>query len=152
MEPSLIHGVVRPWGGKLSPCSPRARGVAIDRWDLVDKNVGHDNFYFMEERLVTKIARGAIVAVAMVALLPMGGCLYANVKTPLDTNLESTDLGTKVGKSEAKAILGLVAWGDAGTQAAAKDGGITTIKHADQESFSVLGFVYARYRTVVYGD
>lgn len=102
--------------------------------------------------MVRKTARGVIVAIAMIALLPLGGCLYANVKAPLDTNLESTNLGNKVGKSEARSILGLVAWGDAGTQAAAKNGEIETIRHADQEHFSVLGFVYARYRTVVYGD
>lgn len=73
-------------------------------------------------------------------------------QSPLDTNLESTDLGSKTGTSEASSVLGLFAWGDAGTQAAAKDGGIKIIEHADQEHFSILGIVYARYRTVVYGD
>lgn len=92
------------------------------------------------------------MAATLFALLPLSGCLYANVKAPLDTNLDRTDLGSKVGTSEAKSILGLVAWGDAGTQAAAKEGDIETIKHADQEHFSILGIVYARYRTVVYGD
>ena len=59
-----------------------------------------------------------------------------NVKQPLDTNLENPKLGAKVGRREAKSILGLVAWGDASTQAAAKDGGIKTIRHADQEHAS----------------
>ncbi len=95
----------------------------------------------------------ALVAVAAsLALLPLGGCLYSNVKLPLDSNLETTDLGSKVGKSDAHSVLGLVAWGDAGTQAAAKEGEIETIKHADQQHFSILGLVYARYRTIVYGD
>ncbi len=89
---------------------------------------------------------------ACLAMLPLSGCLYANVKLPLDSNLENTDLGDKVGQSDAHSVLGLVAWGDAGTQAAAAEGNIETIKHADQQHLSVLGIVYARYRTIVYGD
>jgi hypothetical protein len=49
-------------------------------------------------------------------------------------------------------VLGLVAWGDASTQAAAVNGGITTLNHADSEWLSILGFVYGRQTTVVYGD
>lgn len=85
-------------------------------------------------------------------LLFSSGCLYTNITAPLDRDLHATELGSKVGKSEAQTVLGLVAWGDAGTQAAAKNGGITTLNHADTEIFSILGFVYARTRTVVYGD
>ncbi len=80
------------------------------------------------------------------------GCVYMNVTAPLDTNLDETQLGRRIGKSEAQSLLGLVAWGDAGTQAAARNGGITTLHHADREIFSILGFVYTRQRTVVYGD
>ncbi|HVN40273.1 MAG TPA: TRL domain-containing protein [Myxococcota bacterium] len=75
-----------------------------------------------------------------------------NVTTPLDTDLDQTKLGTKVGKSEAQLVLGLVAWGDAGTQEAAKNGNITVLRGADQEQLSILGLLYVRYRTVVYGD
>ncbi len=57
-----------------------------------------------------------------------------------------------MGRSEAHSVLGLFAWGDAGTQAAARAGGIQTIRHADREIFSVLGLVYVRVRTVVYGN
>jgi hypothetical protein len=75
-----------------------------------------------------------------------------NVVQPLDTDLAETELGSKVGKSEAQAILGLVAWGDAGTQAAARAGGIKTLHHADTQVFSILGFVYSKQTTIVYGD
>jgi hypothetical protein len=85
-------------------------------------------------------------------LLASTGCIYMNVVQPLDTDLATTELGSKVGKSEAQAILGLVAWGDAGTQAAAKDGGIKTLRHADTQVFSILGFLYTRQTTIVYGD
>ncbi len=80
------------------------------------------------------------------------GCVFMNVIQPLDTDLATTKLGSKVGRSEAQSILGLVAWGDAGTQAAAKDGAITTLNHADMQIFSILGFVYTRQTTIVYGD
>jgi hypothetical protein len=75
-----------------------------------------------------------------------------NVVQPLDTDLATTELGSKVGKSEAQSILGLVAWGDAGTQAAARAGGIKTLRHADTQIFSILAILYTRQTTIVYGD
>ena len=75
-----------------------------------------------------------------------------NVQVPLDTDLQNTDLGDKKGESSYQSILGLVAWGNAGTQAAASDGNITTLKHADQKIFSVLWGIYYRQTTVVYGN
>lgn len=80
------------------------------------------------------------------------GCIYTDVKIPLDTNLELTTLGTKTGESSAQSVLWLFAWGDSGTQAAAQAGGITTLLHADQKVFSVLFGLYSQQTTVVYGD
>ncbi|HXK22441.1 MAG TPA: TRL domain-containing protein [Myxococcota bacterium] len=97
-------------------------------------------------------ARVIVAVAALVSVTLTSGCVYMNVTTPLDTDLDQTKLGTKTGKSEAQMVLGLVAWGDAGTQAAAKNGNITVLRGADQETFSILGPVYARWRTVVYGD
>ena len=99
-----------------------------------------------------RTARWTIALTMALAMWLTSACVYLNVKQPLDTDLQETQLGTKVGKSQAQSILWLVAWGDAGTQAAARDGGITTLKHADQERFSILLGVYARFRTIVYGD
>jgi len=48
-------------------------------------------------------------------------------------------------------ILGLVATGDASTEAAAREGGISTIHSADYSYFNVLG-VYQRYETIVHGE
>jgi hypothetical protein len=96
------------------------------------------------------VFRRAMVALVMVPLL--SGCVYSNVSIPLDTDLHETKLGSKVGESQAQSILWLVAWGDAGTQAAAKDGGITTLRHADQNTLQVLLGLYTRYTTIVYGD
>ena len=58
-----------------------------------------------------------------------------------------------MGESEWQSVLGLFAWGDAGTQAAAEDGNITVVNHADQHTFALLfGFLYLRRTTIVYGE
>ena len=88
----------------------------------------------------------------ILCLLSLTGCIYMNVSIPLDTDLQETDLGSKVGESSAHSVLAMVAWGDAGTQAAAADGNITLLKHADQRILAILGLVYYRQTTVVYGD
>ena len=46
----------------------------------------------------------------------------------------------------------MVAWGDAGTKAAATNGGITTINHADQKLYSILWGLYTKSTTLVYGE
>ena len=95
-------------------------------------------------------ALGVLAVVVLIGLVP--GCFYANIKIPLDTDLQQTTLGSKIGQASTESILGLVAWGDASTQAAAEDGGLSTINHMDQEIFAVLGFVYVRQTVIVYGD
>jgi len=102
--------------------------------------------------LLPKLRRLPLTLLVALALLGSPGCVYWHVTTPLDTDLDETRLGSKVGRSQAQSILGLVAWGDAGTQAAARDGGIEVLRHADTEVLAVLIFVYARQRTIVYGD
>ena len=95
------------------------------------------------------LLRALIVAVVA---LGSSACVYSNVALPLDTNLDETTLGSKVGESQIQSVLWAVAWGDAGMQAAAKNGGITTLRHADQRSLQVLMGIYARHKTIVYGD
>ena len=99
----------------------------------------------------TGLAR-VIASIGAAALLALPGCLYANIKTPLDTDLNQTKLGSKTGEASNQQILGLVAWGDASTQAAAANGHITQINHADEQIFSILWFIYTKTTTIVYGD
>jgi TRL (tRNA-associated locus)-like protein len=98
---------------------------------------------------VSKIVALVLVAVVLIAL---PGCLYANFTTPLDENLDKTQLGDKVGRSSFTSILWLFSWGDAGTQAAAKQGGLTTINHADREVEIILFFLYYKQTTILYGE
>ncbi len=108
--------------------------------------------------------RIAVAAVAALSLLGIGcagflsapvvpplAFVYTGVEAPLDTELERTNLGSKRGQASVVNILGIVSTGDASAKAAAEDGGIQTIHHADYEFFNVLG-VFSRYTTIVYGD
>jgi hypothetical protein len=83
--------------------------------------------------------------------LSASSCVLTNVKIPLDIDLDNTALGNKVGEASTQSVLWAVAWGDGGVQAAAQEGGITTITHADTKVFSVLFGVYVKQTTVVYG-
>ncbi len=99
-----------------------------------------------------KPIRMTIVLIVAAGLMILSGCAYVNVKSPLDMDLDQTTLGEKRGVAEARSILWLFAWGDASYAAAATSGGITTMRHADQEVFNILFGLYTRWRVVVYGD
>lgn len=92
------------------------------------------------------------LALLLVLFLSQTGCVYVDVKVPLDKDVNKTELGSKIGRSEAHSILWLIAWGDAGTAAAAKDGGITTITHLDTGYESYLFGAYSKRETIAYGD
>jgi len=91
-------------------------------------------------------------AFVLIFLLLFSGCLYTKIKTPFDTDVSETQLGEKTGHSSYCCILWLVAWGNGGTEAAAKNGGITTINHLDSEYFSILFGLYSRRTIIAYGD
>jgi len=95
-----------------------------------------------------------VKGIVLIATLAIGtsGCVYTNVKIPRDTDLNETKIGSKTGTSELHSVLGLVAWGDAGTQAAAEEGGITVLQHADSQIFSILFGLYYNQKTIVYGE
>lgn len=84
-------------------------------------------------------------------VVPATAGLFMDTKAPLDTHFDPTQLGAKTGKASVRTVLWLVAWGDASAAAAAQDGGIKTIRHADYEFVSVLG-LYQSFTTVVHGD
>lgn len=93
-----------------------------------------------------------LFATLVVIALLGTGCLYTHVLTPLDMNVDKTMLGQKTGKATLYSVLGLVAWGDASTAAAAKQGGLTTINHMDREFLNVIFGIYTETTTIVYGD
>ena len=85
-------------------------------------------------------------------IFSLSGCAYVDTRAPYDRNLDNTELGTKVGRASNQSVLWLVAWGDASYATAAKNGGITVLKHADVEVSSVLFGLYMKQTIIVYGD
>jgi hypothetical protein len=101
--------------------------------------------------MLTGIKKNSLMVLILMSFL-ISGCVYSNVQRPLGTEYNKTELGTKTGLSSNYSVLWLVAWGDAGTKAAAENGGIKVIRHADARIFSLLFGLYAKVTTVVYGD
>ena len=91
---------------------------------------------------------GLISTLAIIA----SGCAYMDVQRPLSANFNNTQLGSKEGRANSYSVLWLLAWGNAGTKAAALQGNIKIIHHADVEVKSILFGTYTRMTTVVYGD
>jgi hypothetical protein len=117
------------------------------------------------EDLVSGLAKGKNATVCHLEVLVMkkllcfavlisllSGCVYSNIRVPLDEDLWKTELGKKVGTASNYSILWLVAWGDAGVKQAAENGQITTINHMDMGIESYLFGAYIRRDTIVYGD
>ena len=88
----------------------------------------------------------------LAAVSTLSGCVYSDIRLPLDEDLWQTELGSKVGVSSTYSVLWLVAWGDAGVKKAAENGGITVVNHMDMGIESYLFGLYMRRDTIVYGD
>lgn len=95
------------------------------------------------------LAACALLCSCGVTKSPVMGVIYTDVVS--GNAVTSNALATKVGKSTASSILGIVATGDASYQTAAKNAGITKITHVDERNYTILG-VYTTYETIVYGE
>ena len=95
---------------------------------------------------------GIKLAIILAVILIFSGCAYVHIKTPYDSDLDKTELGSKVGVAQAYSLFWLVSWGDASYAAAAKNGNITVLKHSDQETTQIFLGIYTRWRIIVYGD
>jgi len=82
---------------------------------------------------------------------PPAGWIYADIKAPIDTDANQTNVSSKNGLSSSMSILGLIALGDASVRSASANGNIQTIDHVDYEFFNILG-VYSTFTTRVYGE
>ena len=86
----------------------------------------------------------------------MGG-VYTDIKAPLMVDFNNTSLGSRTGTASTKylhiPLFGSwsFAWEDASIDAAAKQGNIKTVKHADYRMMQILG-IYGEFTTIVYGD
>lgn len=65
----------------------------------------------------------------------------------------SNNVGAKCGTATETRILGIFPFaGDHGIDAAAKNGGIKKISHVDVETYNILGYIYTKKTTKVYGE
>jgi len=84
------------------------------------------------------------------------GLLFTNVDVPaqsLTVATDSTAATTKTGTSSARALFGLIAFGDASVQAAMEDGGITKVHHVDHQIVHIFaGALYLGTTTIVHGE
>ena len=96
--------------------------------------------------------RNLFILLMAVIVFAFSGCVYMNITAPLDTDLNQTRMGSKTGQATIHSILWLVAWGDAGTKAAAENGGISVVNHMDIQLQSYLFGLYSQKTIVVYGD
>lgn len=95
---------------------------------------------------------GAVaMTLAMTSCSAIGtvGAVYTGTTTP--SAVTGNKLGSKVGVGTNTGILGLVAFGDAGINTAAKSAGITRISHVDVKTMSILG-IFTTQKYYVYGE
>ncbi|MDR2883732.1 MAG: TRL-like family protein [Deferribacteraceae bacterium] len=91
----------------------------------------------------------ALSGCGAVAMAPVTGFLYSDLKAPL--HVSDTATWTKEGRAVCTSILGLVAIGDCSVDTAAKAAGITKVAVVDYETKMILG-VYATMTTIVRGE
>lgn len=92
-----------------------------------------------------------LLLIPVIAAL-LSGCVYSSVVQPLDRDVQETQIGSKTGRASLHVVGWLVAWGDAGVDAAAANGDIAVINHLDVERRLVLFGLYSRITTIAYGD
>lgn len=92
------------------------------------------------------------VFIALLLFLLTSSCAYVDIRAPFDTDLDQTELGSKVGRAHTYSVLWLFAWGDGSYEAAARNGNIKIMRHADQEIQQYLFGLYYKRTIIVYGD
>jgi hypothetical protein len=113
------------------------------------------------KRLIVSVAAACVVVVFMsgCAGIMSGtggstiGYLYSQVNGAVQHGapVGETTSTSKVGTATSTAII-CFASGDSSVKAAMENGGITKIHNVDYKVMNVLGGLYVKYTTVVYGE
>ena len=85
----------------------------------------------------------------------VAGMIYTEITSPaqcLAIELDKDAQCLKKGEASNMAFLGLFAFGDAGIDAAMKNGDITKVHHVDHSVQHFLYAIFARDKTIVYGE
>jgi TRL-like protein family len=92
------------------------------------------------------------VLLAGCASLLLSGCIYSQVRVPMSSDFRNTKTVTKSGQATSRSYCWLVAYGDAGLQKAAANGGLTTLEYADVEYLNICAGLYMSRTTILYGN
>ena len=122
-----------------------------------------------KENIMNKLIRWVLPVVAGVfAVTMLSGCatsvypggpsiaggIFTAVTDPAQNLAVPVEPGpaTKMGESSSMGIFGIFAAGNAGIDAAMKNGGITKVHHVDHKVTAVLWGLWEKTTTVVYGE
>jgi len=76
--------------------------------------------------------------------------VFSDVSAPMDITFRETKIGPSQGKSKSTSIASLFAFGDASIGAAAREGNLVEVTHADYQYTNVLG-IYTQFQTIAWG-
>ncbi|MDD2597814.1 MAG: TRL domain-containing protein [Kiritimatiellae bacterium] len=93
-----------------------------------------------------------LISVLLMVIIVNSGCVYSNVRVPMSKNFQNTQRVDKTGQATSRSVAWLVAWGDAGLQAAAEEGDLQTLEYVDYQFVNVIFGLYMSQTTIVYGN
>ena len=83
---------------------------------------------------------------------PPKGIIFTSVGAPIDTQHGGVSSGTRVGRGQTTALLGLISWGDCSRHTAIKQGRLDGASTIDYHHTSVLFGIFEQFEVVVRGD
>jgi len=89
--------------------------------------------------------------IALLLMLCGSGCVYSNFRMPASRDFRNTQTVAKSGAASSHSVAWLVAWGDGGLQAAAKNGELHTLEYVDYQFINIFFGLYMQRKTIVYG-
>lgn len=79
----------------------------------------------------------------------MASCITLNSGAAISSN---SPVGPKMGEANTSIILGIISVGDNNLQRAAENGGIRKVSHVEYADKVILGGVYIKHTTRVWGE
>ncbi len=93
---------------------------------------------------------GMMVGCYSAPVMPPIGAIYSGIEAPLSTEFSGQSANLRSGEASSSSILGLIATGDCSIEAAAAEGGLSTVEYCDYKYTNVFG-VYQKFTVVAYG-
>ena len=85
-------------------------------------------------------------------IIPPIGILYDDISAPIDIDYDETKIMMRKGEATCISYVGLVSVGDCSTKAAAANGGIQKVHHADYRFQNIIFGIVQKLTVQVYGE